>query len=275
MPWTAQQFIDAYRLTVTPELAARALASGVARTEGWLGQPAFGGRVRWTWRRQRWLEDAGMWGLPEQCLDLLSVTIGGESAADSIHLANNGWSLRRQWPVVYAWGDIVAEGIVADDGHLRDSIAASLALQEMGYSGSEQGRGWRMALRDSQGPPARGRLPEARAVIAAGTPDSGAAPAPSSTWVGTVAAADSVVNLADLRVERQPEFGLPFWQGARYLVFVRESDEPLSRIIIGGFDQTGVFAPEALVHGGASYRVWRSRRAWEGAIAGGALVHVD
>ena len=274
MAWSADELIAAYRLTATPQLVAQSLADAVERINRWLYLPAQGGLVRWTWQGRYWnFDQRRLVGLPDQCVALRQVSVGGvEAGAGEYFLTNRGWSIQRYWPVGYEWGDLTAEGQVWDDTARRDTLTASLALEQMGYDAMEQGRGWRLLLADMQGPSGRGRLPDAREIIQVGQEGQ---PAYTARVIHYgVQTAGSPLSLRGLAESTSPEFGLPTWGGLMLVTVARDEAEPITELLIGGIDQLPAFRSETLITGGQRLVVWRSRLAWDGAVASGASVRV-
>lgn len=275
MPWTAEHLIEAYRLTTTLGLTERALDSGVERVTRWFGEPAYGGEVRWTWHRNR-LGSPFYLGLPEQCANLKSVTVGGGQPASEVYLANRGWTIRRDWLwLAPTYLDITATGIVVDDTARRDSLVASLALEELGYSMEEQGRSWRTQLLDMSRPEANGRLPDVRVVTAPGMPTPEGLPPSEPVYVGTVPDATATISLAGLEPQSAATFQLPTWTGNRYIVIARAAELPIEEIQIAGLDQTPAFRQAVLLIPTGRYIVWTAALPWAGEVASGTAVRVS
>ena len=288
MPWTVDELRSAYRLTVTEELTARALTRAVEQVDSWLGMPAHGGTVRWRWDYRLLGRITPYVSLPDQCAELtlvetLDQTTGVTTETiEDAWLANNGWSVHRTSIFGFRWfalrGDALSvTGRAVDDTATRDAMAASLALEQMGYDLLVQGRGWRRLLRDRRRQPTLpGMLPTSREVVEAGTGAGGAlVPGTERIYIGLLRDPAGVLSLAGLREVEGLHSRLPTWTGKQYLAIARRSSRPVRSIIIAGFDQLPAFRSEVLHTGGVDWTFWISRAAWDGSIASDASVVVE
>ena len=268
MVWTVDSLRTAYRLTHTDELIASALADAGYQERRLLGERANGGTAEFIWRMRL---PTDFWhislGLPYQATELISIT--GQSAEDA-YLSANGWEIRRPtWGWFIGGGAITARVRLLDDTAHRDQMQAAFCLETLGMPPEIRGRGWRRLLQDMRGPGAPGRLPDERSIIAAG-PAAG----DQAIHFGLVPAQDAGTIIGALQSSISLTFNLPTWTGREYIVFITPSDQPISVIQIAGFDQTAAFRRSSHSEGGTAYDEWRSRLAWNGAVASGASVRI-
>lgn len=271
MPWTVESLRAAYRLTSTDALIERALADAEYQERRLLGPRLNGGTATYTWRLRIGVDWGHQFlGLPYQGERLVSLRRHGEEVDDA-YLTDNGWSIQRETIIPFLFGTHTADVVLVDDSGHRDMMQASLVMEALGMPPEAAGRGWRRLVSDIQGPGMPARLPDERAIAVPGS----AGATTRHYYAGTVAGIGDPVALRGLEAQDGRRFNLPAWTGRRYIVFASSGAQAVTGITIAGLDQTPAFRMSQFSEGGQQYTEWRSRQAWDGAVASGAAVVLE